>query len=158
MESGFFDVMLLTETKIQWEVYSHNCLGYDVTCLAARPSSARFDKGGVGLVIRERPVGWGIEPRAEHGKLQDFTWTLLEPTCWRVTTPSTLEHLTDSEEAMQCFRYPIFLGDLNVDLDKERILRSQQVADFLTKYGIIDLVRHFRQRRRFLNLKTWSQV
>ena len=89
MESGFFDVMLLTETKIQWEVYSHNCLGYDVTCLAARPSSARFDKGGVGLVIRERPVGWGIEPRAEHGKMQDRHRTHLDPSCRSI--PATLD-------------------------------------------------------------------
>ena len=31
VERGFFDVMVLTKTKIQSEAYSHNHLGYDVT-------------------------------------------------------------------------------------------------------------------------------
>ena len=60
-------MMLLTETKIQLEVYSHNRLGYDVTCSAARPSSARGDQGGIRLVTRERPVRWGIDSTRYHG-------------------------------------------------------------------------------------------
>ena len=32
VERRGFDMMLLTETKIQSEVYSHNRLGYDATC------------------------------------------------------------------------------------------------------------------------------
>ena len=52
--------MLLSETKIQLEAYSHNHLGYDVTFLMARLSSARGDQGGVGLVTREIPFRWGI--------------------------------------------------------------------------------------------------
>ena len=32
------------------------------------------------------------------------------------------------------------------------------MADLLTEYGLIDLVRHFRQRRWFQDLKTWTQV
>ena len=59
--------MLLTKTKIQSEAYSHNHLGYDVACLAAQPSSAGGSQGGVGLVTRERPVGWGIESMRYHG-------------------------------------------------------------------------------------------
>ena len=39
VERGGFYVMLLTETKIQSEAYSHNCLGNDVTCLTTHPSS-----------------------------------------------------------------------------------------------------------------------
>ena len=53
---------------------------------------------------------------------------------------------------------PIVLGDLNVDLDEARSLRSQRVLDLLAKYGLIDLVQYFRQRRRFQDLNTWSQV
>ena len=66
----FFYVMLLTKTKIQLEAYSHNRLGYDVTCLAARLSSARGAQGGVRLVTRERPVGWILIPHAN----MDITW------------------------------------------------------------------------------------
>ena len=66
VERGGFDVMLLTKTKIQLEAYSHNRLGFIVTCLAAWPSSAGGAQGGVGLVTRERPVGWGIDPTCYH--------------------------------------------------------------------------------------------
>ena len=57
--------------------------------------------------------------------------------------PLILEHLPDVEEALQRFRGPILLGDLNVDLNKARRLRSQRVSDLLTEYGLIDLVQHF---------------
>ena len=60
VERGGFDVMLLTETNIYMEKYSHNHLGYDRTCSGALPSRARGDQGGVGLETRERPDGWGI--------------------------------------------------------------------------------------------------
>ena len=70
----------------------------------------------------------------------------------------TLEHLPDLEKDLQCFRDPIVLRDLNVELDKARSRQSQRVADLLVGYGLIDLVRHFRQRRRVRNLKTWFQV
>ena len=72
--------------------------------------------------------------------------------------PSTLEHLPDLEEALKRFKDPIVLGGLNVDLNKARILRSQQVADLIVEYGLIYLVSHYCQRHRFRNLKTWSQV
>ena len=67
MERVVLNVMLLTETKIQLEEYSHNRLGYDVTCLAERPSSARGSQGGIGMVTRERPIGWGIQSTLYHG-------------------------------------------------------------------------------------------
>ena len=53
---------------------------------------------------------------------------------------------------------PIVLKDLNVDLNKARSPRSQQVVDLLMEYGLIDLVRHFCQHHQFWNLQTWSQV
>ena len=69
-----------------------------------------------------------------------------------------IEHLPDLEEALKRFKDPIILGNLNVDLEKARIPWSQRVAELLAEYGLIDLVRHFRQCRRLRNLKTWSQV
>ena len=61
VERGGFDVMILTETKISTTAYCQNRLRYKVTCSAVRPSSARVAQGGVGLVTKERLVGWGIE-------------------------------------------------------------------------------------------------
>ena len=70
----------------------------------------------------------------------------------------TLEHLPDLEEALQRFMDPISLKDLNVDLNKARSPRRQQVVDLLVDYGIIYLVLNFCQHRQFRNLQTWSQV
>ena len=64
---GVFDVMLLTKTKIQSEAYSHNRLGYGMTCSTACPSSSGRAQGDIGLVMREWPVGWGVESRHYHG-------------------------------------------------------------------------------------------
>ena len=64
--------------------------------------------------------------------------------------------MRDLEEDLKRFKDPIFLGYLNMDLDESP--RIQIVAGLLAEYGIIDLVRHFRPRLRFRNLKTWSKV
>ena len=71
---------------------------------------------------------------------------------------STIENLPDLEEALKRFKDPIVLGDLNVDLNEAMSLKIQRVVDLLAEYGLVDLVRHFRQCRRFRNLKTWYQV
>ena len=114
------------------------------------------------MVTRERLVGWGVDSPHYHGPnvvsceiVTRLTWT---PLAGAYLPPSTLEHLPDLEEALQRFRGPIVLGDLNVELDEARSLQSQQVADLLAEYGLIDLVHHFRQCRRFWNLKNWYQV
>ena len=149
VERVFFDVMLLTKTKIQSEAYSQNRLGYNVTCLTAHPSSFGVAQGGIRLVKRERPVGWGIESMRYHRTnmvsceiVTKLTWT---PIVGAYLPPLTLEHLPYLEEALKCFREPIVLGDLYVDLKETRSLLIQHVSNLLAKYGLIDLVRHFRQ-------------
>ena len=67
VERRGFDVMILTETKISTTVYCRNRLGYEVTCSTAQPTSAGGAQGGVGLVMIERPVGWGIDSTRYHG-------------------------------------------------------------------------------------------
>ena len=142
--------MLLTERNIQTEAYSHNRLEYDVTCSKARLPSARGDQGGIGLVRRERPDGWGVESTRFHGtnmvRCDIVTGPTHTPLVGAYLPPLMLEHLPDVKEALQRFkgRDPIVLGDLNVDLDGARISRSQCMADLLTEYGIIDLVQQFR--------------
>ena len=104
VERGFFDIMLLTKTKIQSETYSHNRLVYDVNCLTVRLSSSRGSQGGVELVMRERPVGWGIESMHYHGTnvvsckiVTGLTRTLI---VGAYLPPSTLEQLPELEEAL----------------------------------------------------------
>ena len=53
VERGFFDFMLLTETKIQTKVCYHNQLGYNVTCYVARPYSSGVAQAVVCVVTRK---------------------------------------------------------------------------------------------------------
>ena len=46
-----------------------------------------------------------------------LTWT---PIVASYLPPSTLDHLPDLEESLKRFKDPIFLGYLNVDLNKAR--------------------------------------
>ena len=108
------------------------------------PSSSGGAQVGIRLVTRERPVVWGTESTRYHGTnlvnckiVTGLTWT---PLVGAYLTLSTLEHLYDLEEALQPFREPIVLGDLNVDLDKARKFWSQRVSDLLAEYVLIDLV------------------
>ena len=120
-----------------------------MTYSTAHPSSARESQGSIELVTRERPVGWWIDSTHYHGRNVVRCRIIAGLTCTpRVVTylpPSTLEHLSDLEEALQRFREPIVLGDLYVDLKETRSLLIQHVSNLLAKYGLIDLVRHFRQ-------------
>ena len=100
--------MILTETKIQTKAYNHNQLGYNVTCLVARISSAGGAQGSVGLVTREQPDEWGIESTRFHGLnvvscniVTRHTRTLLISA---YLPPSTLENLLDFMEALQRFK------------------------------------------------------
>ena len=115
-------------------------------------------QGGVGLVTRERPARWGIEFTLYHGpnvvSCEIITGITRTPLVDAYLPPLTLEHLPDLEEALQYFRDPIVLVDLNMYLDEARIPWSQQVKDLLTEYIIIYLVRHFSQCCRFWNLNT----
>ena len=156
VERGRFDVMLLTKTQIQSEAYSHNHLGYDVTCSVVRSSSAMGDQGGVGLVTRVRTVRWGIESTRYHGPnvvsfkiVTGITWTPLTCHPQRWSTCLTLRRPYSASGT------PIVLGELNVDLDEARSLWRQCVSDLLTEYCLIDLVWNLRQCRMFRDLKTW---
>ena len=113
-------------------------------------------------MTRESPVGRGIESTSYHGtnvvSCKFVTRITQTPLVGAYLPPSTLEHLPDLEEALKRFKDPITLGDLNMDLDKARILWSQQMADLLSEYSLTDLVHHFRQCCMLRNLNTWSRV
>ena len=156
--------MLLPETDIQSEPYSHNRLGYKVTCSAMQPSSAGGAQGGVDMVMRERPGRWGIQSTRFQGPnviiCEIVTVHTRTSLIGAYLPPSTLKHLLDFDETLQCFKGldPIFLGNFNVDLDKSRSLQSQPVAELLMEFGLIDQVRQFQQRRWFWYLMNWTQV
>ena len=108
------------------------------------------------------PIGWEIYSTRYHRpnvvSCEFITGIIQTPPVGVYLSLSILEHLQDLEEALKRFKGPIFLGDLNVDLDEARAPLSQRVTDILAEYSLIDLVHHFCQIRRFRNLKTWYQV
>ena len=89
--------------------------------MTACPSSAGGAQGGIRIMERERPVGWWVESTCCE-IVTGTTWTL---PVGAYLPPLTLEHLTDLEEALQRFRYPVVLGDFNVDPNKARNSRIQ---------------------------------
>ena len=154
--------MVLTNTNISTKAYCQNRIGYEVTCSTERPTRARGYQGSVRVVTRERPIGWGIESTRYHGPNMircKLVIGLTRTPLFGIYLPlSTLEQLPDLEDALKRFKDPIAFGDLNVDLDVAMILRIQQVVELLADHSLLKLVRHFRQRHRLRNLKTWSQV
>ena len=135
--------MLLMETNIQTEVYSHNQLGYGVPCLAERPSSVGGVQGGICMVTREQTSWYRTESMRFHGpnvvRFETVIGHTRTPLVGTYLPPSTVEHLPDFEEDLQKFKglYPIALGYFNVELDNARILRSQRVADLLAEFSLI---------------------
>ena len=57
---GNYNLMLLTEKKILYEVYCSNRLGYEAVCSQAVGTTARGAQGGVGLVIRKWLERWSV--------------------------------------------------------------------------------------------------
>ena len=129
VERRGFDVMLLTDTKIQLEEYFKNCLGYDVKCSSVQSSSARGSQGSIGMVTKERPVRWGIGSMCYNRPnviiCEIVTGLTLTPLVGVYLPQSMIEHLSDLEDALQHFRYYIVLGYLNVDLNEARSPQSQ---------------------------------
>ena len=71
-----------------------------------------------------------------------------------------MDHLNNLEEALVRFwgQDPIVLGDINLGLYEAQNPCSQIFPKLLTKFGLIDLMHHLRQRLHFCHLKTWTQV
>ena len=100
--------------------------------------------------------GWSLEPTRFHSTsvviCKVINYEKRTPTIGTYLPPSTLENLPDLEEALTCFRYqdPIVLGDLNDDIGQaqnpcSQAVSSQQIADLLMEFGMMELLHHLRQ-------------
>ena len=91
--------------------------------------------GGVGLVVKDWPKGWSVELTRFHrpnvSSFEIVASNKRTPLISAYLLPSTLEHLTDLEEAMTRFRYqePILIGEPNKDIRQYHNPHSQQVLD-----------------------------
>ena len=164
VQLGNYDFMVVTETKIQDQVYCKNRLGYDVVVSQATPGPNGGAQGGVGLITREDKEGWDVESTRFHGpnvvSCVVVSGSKRMPMIGVYLPPSTLDHLPDLEEAINRFpqQDPIIMGDLNADIHDLSTNRSQQVAAFLATFGLLDVLTHFKQRRPHRHNQTWRQV
>ena len=53
---------------------------------------------------------------------------------------------------------PIVFGVLNATIRLAQNPRSQQVADLLMEFSLVDLLHHFQKSWRFHHMKSWSQI
>ena len=108
MKHRGFGVMILTKTKISTTVYCWNRLGFEVTCLTAHPTRNGGDQGIIGIVTRERSVGWGIDSTRYHEpnvvRWELVTELIRTPLFYAYLPPSTFEHLPDLEESLKRFK------------------------------------------------------
>ena len=167
VQIGISDLMISTETNITDHAYCCNKLGYDVVCLLMRTKADSGYQVGVCLVIRDWPQVWSLDQtRLHESKLMSCkvvtnrisTLIIREYFPPSTLDHSTLEHLTDLEEALTrfCDQYPIVLGDLRPEIFQAQNPHSQQVSDLLMKFGLMDLLRHFGQSGKSRHTKTWS--
>ena len=113
---GGFDLINLTETKITYQDYCRNRMGYNAVLTQAIITVAGDAQGGGVLVIRDQPQGWIIESTHFHGTKVVSIEVVTDkrtPLIGRYLPPSTLFHLTDLEEAFTrfCDQDPISLWD-----------------------------------------------
>ena len=64
---GGFELMILTETNINDQAHFRNMMGYDVILSKATTTADGDAKGGVGMIIREKPQVWNINSTRFHG-------------------------------------------------------------------------------------------
>ena len=96
-----------------------------MACPTARLTISGRVQGVVGIVTRERPVGWEIESmryhRANVVSCEPVTRLIMTSLVVMYLSLSMIENLPDLEEALKLFKNPIVLGDLNVDLNEANI-------------------------------------
>ena len=159
-----FELMILMATKFNRQAYLHNRLGYNMVCSPEITTESGGAQGGVGLVIWDQSKGWSVESTRFHGTnvvsckvVSGRKWT---PLIGMYFYPSTLEHLLHLEEALTrfCDHNPIVLGYLKAEIGQAQNPRSQQVANLLMEFVLVDISHHFRQLWRLCHMKTWSQA
>ena len=160
------DLAILTELRIPESkpIHTRSSQGYTVYATY----TTRTNQGGIGLVYRQERIGWCIESIKRHGpNILSFHLILgntVQPVIGAYLPPSTLDDLPFLTEALDRFpvskQPPLLLGDLNVDLSNKRATdpRTTQVSEILATYGLMDMLPHFKQRKPYRDLCTWTQT
>ena len=104
-----------------------------------------------GLELRVNMLQW-----VKYVSCKVITNRKQTPIIGKYLPTSTLEHVPDFEDSMKRFQaqYPIVLGEMSVNIDKYQKPCSQQVADLLMDFCLMDLLHHFWQQWLLRHMKT----
>jgi hypothetical protein len=145
------DLGIFTETKVTDGVYTRFSSGYNVTASNATSVS----QGGIALFWRDNEL-YEVEEVAMHGpNVLTFELVTGEMRFFVVGAyipPSdlgtTLSHI--HQAWLECPKgcEPLLLGDLNANLFTPRDEREDGIAEQVDAMDLVDMGRHFRQRRQ----------
>jgi hypothetical protein len=151
MKATGVDLGIFMETKVTDGVYTRFSSGYNVTASKAISAS----QGGIALFWRENEL-YEVEEVARRGPnvltFELVTGQMRYFVVGAYIPPSdlgtTLSHIRQAW--LECPRgcEPLFLGDLNANLINPRDEREDGIAEQVDAIDVVDMGRHFRQRRR----------
>ena len=155
VDFGFF-----LEAKLTEGIHTRYSSEYHVLATSA-PSP---HQGGIAMFYKDSPR-WHVESVRYHGPNVMSCMLVTASRRFGVVgaylppaDTDTLDYLT---AALDCFPrdcIPVVLGDLNVDLDDLRTARDHAIATELMAHSLLNLLHHYRQRRRYRHCHTWSQL
>jgi hypothetical protein len=151
------DSGILEETKIANAFYTRKAFGYE----AIATKAISMFQGGIALVYRPSEF-WTIEAVRVYSP-NVISYQLVTGNrrfaCVGAYIPpadtTPLEPITTAVEEMPTRLPLILMGGLNADIERPRDNRATEVAFLAASFGLEDLLRHFRQRRRFTRGITW---
>ena len=149
---------LLTETKVTRDIYTRHSSGYDV--IATNAISAH--QGGVVICWRKSDAFEVEETRTWGPNIITTHLVTGQNRCYVVggyIPPSDLTTLAHIQKAWdQCPKgcIPLFLGDLNINLEPPWDERDEQIAEECNFWELADMSRNFRQRHRHRAQGRWT--
>ena len=153
------DIGILTETKIDNDMYTRDCCGY--TIFASQAKSKH--QGGVALFYRTTNSRWWIEGERAHGPNVVSCVLVSGNRRWNVlgvyVPPSeddgeTLHFVNEAVQYRGTNDPYILLGDLNVDLDRPKDFRGDEILSQVILMALEDVGDHYAHPR---GRWTWSQ-
>ena len=153
------DVAVLTEAKLSTELYPKQDEHYDI-----QASKSKFNQGGIALISKKGKDRWSLESVQFHGpnvvSFQIKTGELRYSFVGAYIPPDddeTCEHIDQALRRFQSSKRLFLLGDLNMRFENPRDEREHEILDVLMNYGLINLAKHFSQRKRWRAGWTWYQ-
>jgi hypothetical protein len=151
MKATGVDLGIFTETKITDGVYTRFSSGYNVTATNTISAS----QGGIALFWRENEL-YEVEEVATRGPnvltFELVTGQMRYFVVGAYIPPSdlgtTLTHIRQAWSECPQGCEPLLLGDLNANLINPRDEREDGIAEQVDAMDLVDMGRHFCQRRR----------